>query len=116
MNKRELGTLYEKRAASYLEEHGYRVKAQNYRCRTGEIDLIAEEDGCLCFVEVKYRSGARFGAASEAVDARKQHTIIMTARYYLQQQGYCDETPCRFDVVAFDGERIELIRNAFEIV
>ncbi len=114
MNKREVGSRYEEKAAAFLEQRGYRIIERSYRCRRGEIDIIALEDGCLCFIEVKYRFSAEFGTALEAVNLQKQHTIAMTARRYLQQHGYSDQTPCRFDVVAIDGDQFELVRNAFE--
>ena len=55
MNKRKTGTAYEKKAAAYLKEKGYHILKRNYRCPLGEIDLIAEENGYLVFIEVKYR-------------------------------------------------------------
>lgn len=114
MNKRELGNVYEDKAVAYLEQHGYQILSRNYRSRLGEIDIIASEGSYLCFIEVKYRSGTAFGTALEAVNAKKQRTIRLVAGRYMQQHGYHDGTPCRFDVVAFDKEAIELIRNAFE--
>ena len=56
MNKRQLGTVYEQKAAAYLQQQGYEILECNFRCRIGEIDIIAREGEYLCFVEVKYRS------------------------------------------------------------
>ncbi len=113
MNRRTLGTRYETLAAEYLERLGYRILCRNYRCKKGEIDLIATEKDCLVFVEVKYRSSAADGYAAEAVDARKQRRITQAASWYLMEQRAAESQPCRFDVVAFDGEMVQLIRDAF---
>ena len=113
MNRRAEGTAYEKRAAQYLEERGYKVLSHNYRCRQGEVDLIAQDGEYLVFVEVKYRKDARSGYGSEAVSWQKQRRIINTARWYLAQHERNADTPCRFDVVSFLGEQITLIKDAF---
>ncbi len=81
---RLLGRWGEAQAADYLRGHGYRVVAAGFRCRFGEIDLVAEKGGYLAFVEVKLRKSADFAAAREAVDRRKQARLRATAEYYLQ--------------------------------
>jgi putative endonuclease len=116
LNKRELGSTYEALAAEYLRQQGYEIVEQNYRNRQGEIDIVAREGDALCFVEVKFRSGSECGKAAEAVNRKKQHTIVRVAQYYLMRHGYDEWTPCRFDVVAIDNEEISLIRNAYEAV
>jgi putative endonuclease len=116
MNKRQLGSVYEELAADYLRQRGYEIIEQNYRNRQGEIDIIAKEGETLCFVEVKFRSGSDYGRAAEAVDRKKQYTIVRVAQYYLMCHGYDEWTPCRFDVVAVDDEEISLIKNAYEAV
>ncbi len=63
---------------------------------------------------MKYRSTDAFGYPEEAVTLKKQRTIVGTARYYMLKNGYPPETPCRFDVVAITGEKIRLVKNAFE--
>ncbi len=88
---------------------------RNFYSRTGEIDLIAREDGYLVFVEVKYRSSWRFGSPEEAVTPAKQRSIVRTARFYLLRRGFPEGTPCRFDVLAIDGEELRLLRNAFSL-
>lgn len=113
MNKRQAGTRGELLAAEYLKGQGYRVLEHNFRCRTGEIDLIAEEGEYLCFVEVKYRAGTMCGLPTDAVTRQKQNKILRTAEYYLLTHGYAMDTSCRFDVVAVCGEQITLYRNAF---
>ncbi|HSH14230.1 MAG TPA: YraN family protein [Desulfurivibrionaceae bacterium] len=113
----ELGARGEAMAEQYLKRTGYRILARNYRCRYGEIDLIAEEGGNLVFIEVKTRSGAGFGHPLEAVDQRKRGQLTRTARRYLEENS-AGERFCRFDVVAISlaGEpQLELVRNAFEL-
>ena len=113
MNKRAAGAAYEQKAADYLEERGCRILERNFRCRAGEIDLIAEDQGYLVFVEVKYRSDARAGYGGEAVDERKQKRIIRAAQWYLQKMQIPPEHPCRFDVITFLSEEVTWIRDAF---
>ncbi|MCD7921614.1 MAG: YraN family protein [Clostridiales bacterium] len=112
-NKRRVGAVKEDRAAEWLRHRGYRVLEKNFRCRFGEIDLIMTKDGCLVFVEVKYRSTGSCGAPQEAVDARKQQRICNAASCYLYMHHCPPDTPCRFDVAAISGDEIELISNAF---
>ena len=80
---RLLGRWGEERAAAYLRDKGYLLKAANWRCRFGELDLVAEDGTCLCFVEVKLRKNGRFGAACEAVTPAKQRKLRAAAEMYL---------------------------------
>lgn len=111
-NKRRTGTRYEQAAGFFLEQIGYEVLEYNYRCRFGEIDIIAKDGACLVFCEVKYRSGRGKGSPLEAVDYRKQQTIFRCASHYLAGQGFGD-IPCRFDVIGIEGTAITHIENAF---
>ena len=113
MNQRQVGTQYESMAVQYLTEAGYHILERNFRCRTGEIDIIAKDGAYLVFVEVKYRASAACGSALEAVDYRKQQSILRVAQYYMVSHGYGTQTNCRFDVVAIQGTEIMLIQNAF---
>ena len=113
MNKRVTGSRYEIYAAAYLEERGYRILEKNYRCRAGEVDLIGQNGRYLVFIEVKYRKDSRAGAPEEAVNRQKQERLTRTARWYLTVRGLAADTPCRFDVVAVEGNEIRLIQNAF---
>jgi putative endonuclease len=113
MNKRQIGTTYENRAAEYLKEQGYEILERNFYCRTGEIDIIAREGEYLCFVEVKYRANGDCGSALEAVTYHKQKKILAVARYYIMRHHLSMDTACRMDVVAIEGADITLIRNAF---
>lgn len=89
MNRRKTGTFYEKQAARYLESRGYEILWHSYRCRFGEIDLVARDGAYLVFVEVKYRSGRAMGEGSCAVDARKR------AGFALLQPGILWNIICR---------------------
>lgn len=112
MNKRKTGAAYEEKAAAYLKEKGYCILEKNYRCHLGEIDLIAEENGYLVFIEVKYRRTSRLGTGEEAVDGRKQRRIVSAAKWYLMEHRV--QWRCRFDVVAMNGTEITVIQNAFD--
>lgn len=112
-NNRQKGSRYEEQAAAFLAGAGYQIIERNFRCRTGEIDIIAKEASVLVFAEVKYREGAGCGAPAEAVDRRKQKKIADTARYYLLTHGYGEDTACRFDVVAILGLEVQLYKDAF---
>jgi putative endonuclease len=112
-NNRAKGSRYEERAAAYLTDQGMTILERNYRCRLGEIDIIARDGYTLCFVEVKYRSGSRKGYPLEAVGPAKQRKIYQTASVYLKQQGLSMDTSCRFDVVSVMGEEISHIPGAF---
>jgi putative endonuclease len=107
------GAAAEDLAAGFLSRRGLAILERNYRCRGGEIDLVARDGKTLVFVEVRYRRSRRFGGAAASVDARKQARILLAARHYLATHG---EVPCRCDVVALDAldpARIEWIRDAF---
>jgi putative endonuclease len=114
MNKREVGSYYEQKASDFLEANGYQIISRNFRCRLGEIDLIAKEEGYLCFIEVKYRSDDRTGNPAEAITPTKIRRITRTAEYYMLTQGIMPDTPCRFDAVVILEDKITLIKNAFE--
>ena len=113
MNKRELGAIYEKKAVELLLEKGYQILEKNYRNRMGEIDIIAKDGMYVCFVEVKFRTNELFGSPLEAVDRKKQNRIRKVAQYYLMCHGKTEWTPCRFDVIAYEGESVVHLENAF---
>lgn len=116
MNKRTIGTEYEQKAVEYLKNRGYFILERNFRCKTGEIDLIARYKKYLVFIEVKYRSSSAKGLPEEAVTQSKMRTISRVADYYRLRHGYGEDTPCRFDVVAVLGQEIKLYENAFPYV
>ncbi|MBE6927759.1 MAG: YraN family protein [Ruminococcaceae bacterium] len=114
----ERGRWGEELAARYLRRRFYRIVETNYRCRMGEIDLIAENRRFLVFVEVKLRKNANFAEAMEFVDVHKQNRLRKTAMLYLSQHE--TEKQCRFDVIeiyAPDDEkkpRIRHLEDAFQ--
>jgi putative endonuclease len=96
-----------------MQRAGLRVLARNWRCRHGEIDLVAEERGTLVFAEVRFRSGDGFGGAAESITAAKRARLVAAARLYLMRRPQAD---CRFDVLLLDSletGRIRWIRDAF---
>lgn len=118
MDNRQKGSWGEERAARYLRLRAYRILDRNYRCRLGEIDLIASRGGFLVFVEVKLRKSDRFGEAREFVSRAKQERILATAQLWLQEHE--SSLQPRFDVIeiyAPDGPagrvKINHIENAF---
>ena len=98
-DRTELGALGERLAAKYLEKKGYRILERNFRCRMGEIDLIALRGSDLVFTEVKLRKDASHGEAREFVTASKQRKLLMTAEYYLSARPWAQEPQARFDVI-----------------
>ena len=115
---KNLGNAGELFAANYLENHGYKIIAKNFRVRSAEIDIIAEIDDMIVFVEVKTRSNIKHGLPVEAVNFRKQQKIIEAAGVFLQDEKYFDKA-CRFDVIEIysDGMKFSVrhIENAFEV-
>ena len=113
-NKRQIGTEHEVQVAGYLKQNGWQILTQNFRCRFGEIDLIAKEGETICFLEVKYRHAGQYGDPAEAVDHKKKQRISNAASYYLYSNRIPADTPCRFDIAAVTPSGIRLIRNAFD--
>jgi putative endonuclease len=112
------GARGEAQACRLLEQQGYRVLAKNFRCRGGEIDVVAQDGDVLVFVEVKERSGSSHGAPYEAVTSEKRRRIIHAARLFAARHGL-SERPIRFDVVSIDagaqgGARARHDRGAFD--
>lgn len=101
-SRRQLGQLGEEAASRYLEQAGYRIVERNWRCRSGEIDIIAEHSERVVFVEVRTRKlGGGFGTAAESVDRRKQLQVRSVALVYMKQTGKQNER-VRFDVIAVE--------------
>ena len=111
MNRR--GDPAERLAAAYLERQGLTILERNYRCRFGEIDLIAAHDATLVFVEVRARESEAFGGAAASITAAKRRRLVAAARHYLAQRRV--RGACRFDVVLVRGRVpvIEWLTNAF---
>lgn len=113
MNKREIGKKYEEIACEYLLRNDYNIIERNFFIRNGEIDIIAKNDGYLCFIEVKYRKKNSMASGLEAVDKKKQGIIYNVAKYYLYKNKLSENMACRFDVISIDGNKITLVKNAF---
>jgi putative endonuclease len=106
------GVAAEELAARYLAAQGLRIIARNYRCRFGEIDLIAKDGDALVFVEVRLRRTGDFGGALASITRTKQKKLLTTARHYLS--GLREVPSCRFDAVLLDAlnaQRIEWLRD-----
>src|SRR5512132_2772303 len=108
----EAGARAEELVVELFRRAGLRILARNWRCRHGEIDLVAEEGRTLVFAEVRFRSDAHFGGAAESVTAAKRARLVAAARLYLTRR---PEADCRFDVFLIDGppRHVQWIRNAF---
>ncbi|AJY77897.1 hypothetical protein VN24_20770 [Paenibacillus beijingensis] len=99
-NRIAAGRLGEEAVCRLLLDKGYVIRHRNWRCRSGELDLVAEDGNTLVIVEVRTkRAGSRFGTALEAVDVRKQQQVRATAAVYMQLNGLWD-IPVRFDAAA----------------
>jgi len=118
-NKRiSLGKRGEEIAVSYLKGLKYKIIERNYKCKFGEVDIIADDRKTLSFIEVKTRSSLDYGHPYHVVNKRKQHQISKVALEYINKNDMHD-IDARFDVLAVqvspEGEKIELIKNAFEL-
>lgn len=115
--RRELGDEAEGTAAVFLEARGYRILSRNFRCRYGELDLVTEKDGMVCFVEVRMRSTAVWGDPSHTVTFRKQRRVVKAALHYLFAHDLRDRM-VRFDVITVVGRgsnaAVEHIPGAFD--
>jgi putative endonuclease len=116
---KEVGDDGEARALAHLLRHGLVLVRRNYRvaagprARGGEVDLILRDrDGTLVFVEVRARARLGHGGAAASVGAVKQRRVIFAAHHFLRT--YPTLPPCRFDVVAIDGDRLDWLRAAFD--
>ncbi len=112
MSSREEGFRGEETAIKTLKRKGYKIVERNHRNRLGEIDVIAEEGGCLVFVEVKKRNTPSFGEAVCAIDERKKRHLVKAALFYMKTHA-CADRSVRFDVIGIDADRIKLVKNAF---
>ena len=113
-----LGKRGEEIAVEYLKRLKYKIIERNYTCKLGEIDIIAKDKKTLSFIEVKTRASLMYGDPSHVVNKRKQHQISKAALHYIIKNNL-QNADARFDVVAIqlssEGERVELIKNAFEL-
>lgn len=119
MTPGSLGAQFEQRALDRLERAGMKLVERNFRTRFGELDLVMRDGGTLVFVEVRYRRHARFGGGAASVGAAKREKLTRAAQGFLQAHPRLASLPCRFDVIAFDGDADAALcdwqRAAFEI-
>jgi putative endonuclease len=117
--RRDLGDFGERVAAAHLESKGYRVLATRFRVREGEVDIVAQRDGVVAFVEVKTRRGDAMGSAIEGVDAAKAQRLLVAAEAFGAAHPDLPEER-RIDVIAIDLDRggrvlsVEHVENAVE--
>jgi putative endonuclease len=104
-------------ACRHLQSLGFTILARNFRCRSGEVDVVAREGPVTVFVEVKHRRGPAYGAGFESVTFGKRRRIVRAARLFACARGL-SESPLRFDVVSIDevggSPRIRHDRGAFD--
>ena len=115
----ESGKIGEKLAVSYLQGEGYKIIERNYRTKLGEIDIIADCKGCICFVEVRAKNSPAFGSPEGTILKKKQLQISKAALAYIKRFKL-EGKSCRFDVVLVEGvdmprPEVRLIENAFEL-
>ena len=117
MNRQEVGKLGEKLARKFLKKRGYHIRETNFRCREGEIDIIAQKKDCLVFIEVRTKSNSDFGTPEESITLAKKKRLIALASAYINTHQSLSSL-WRIDVVAIEidqngkTKRIELIENA----
>ena len=108
------GKAFEDRAVAFLEEKGYKILERNSHFHHLEMDMVAMDGETLCFIEVKGRKEHSLVPGLYAVDRGKQRRLRNWATAYLCKHGYSlTNTACRFDVISIEGEKIQLIQNAF---
>ncbi len=116
MQRLATGAAGEERAARWYDQHGYDVVARNWRCKEGELDLVAvrRRDALVVICEVKTRSSDRFGTAAEAVGWDKQRRLrVLAARWLADPAAPARHRGVRFDVACIQAGRLEVIEAAF---
>lgn len=116
--RHQRGQRGEQVAVENLQARGYRILDRNFSCRAGELDIVAEHDEMLCFVEVRTRRKGAMVSAASSVTFRKRQRIVRAARYYCKRHHIVNRA-MRFDVVSVAEDKhgeyvIEVIRNAFD--
>lgn len=117
VDRRAFGRGAEDAAAQFLERAGFRIRGRNFHCRYGELDLVAEKDGMVCFVEVRMRSHAAWGDPAHTISFSKQRKVVKAALHYLFAHELSDRM-IRFDVVTVVGRgekaQVEHLPGAFD--
>ncbi|UZS61637.1 YraN family protein [Pseudomonas syringae] len=117
--RQQAGREAEAFALQFLQQQGLRLIEQNWLCKRGELDLVMLDGDTVVFVEVRYRRHSGWGGAMESVDFRKQGKLVTAAQLFLQQATAWANHPCRFDVIAIEGEPgkaapLNWIKSAFD--
>jgi putative endonuclease len=115
--RQRVGSDAEDRAAACIEAAGLAIIARNWRCRAGELDIVAREPGpagTLVFVEVRARASNAFGGARASVTPAKQARLVRAAELF-RLITHNDHRPCRFDVIAIEDGALDWIRDAFQV-
>lgn len=121
MNRQQVGKVGEKAARKFLKKRGYRIRETGFRCRHGEIDIVAQQKDCLVFIEVRTKSNLDFGTPEESITQSKKERLVASALTYTTTHQNIPSL-WRIDVVAIElddkakAKRIELIENAVEQV
>ncbi len=119
MSRQEIGKLGEKLAQKFLKKRGYRIRETNFRCREGEIDIVAQQGDYLVFVEVRTKTSSDFGTPEESITRTKKEKLIAAALTYINTHQKLPPL-WRIDVVALEvndkgkATRINLVENAIE--
>lgn len=112
MNNRKSGIEGENLAVEYLKKQGYKILERNFKTKVGEIDIVADDNGTIVFVEVKSRENTKFGQPIESITPQKVHSIIRTAQWYLSKHRAYDRA-CRFDVIEILRGVVTHTKNAW---
>jgi putative endonuclease len=115
-DRHHIGTAAEQRAATLLEDAGFTVLERNFRCKSGELDIVAQRDDLLVIAEVRLRSNAEFGGAAASITHEKRARIVRAARYLLRTRPPLAELAVRFDILLLSdsGGDIEWVEGAFD--
>jgi putative endonuclease len=108
----ETGKKAEELAAAFLQAKGLSIIEKNFLAKVGEIDIVAKDGDEIVFVEVRARASRDFGGAAASVGGAKRRKLVRAASLWLQARGW--DGPCRFDVVAVEGGRLEHLPAAFD--
>ncbi|MFL6671852.1 MAG: YraN family protein [Massilia sp.] len=111
--KQDQGRRWEQAALAHLKRQGLALVEANYSCKGGEIDLVMRDRDTLVFVEVRQRADRKHGGAAASITPAKIRRLVRAAQFYLLR--FPQTPPCRFDIVAFDGDQLDWLRNAIEV-
>ena len=111
--KQRQGEGWEQHALAHLQGHGLRLVETNFRCKSGEIDLILRDGEVLVFVEVRQRAANNHGGAAASITPAKIGRLVSAASTYLLR--FPRVPPCRFDVIAIDADQLDWLRDAIQV-